>query len=113
VEPNDERWIAVLPVADLPPNTSRRVVVDDLDVLLVRTDQEVLAVADRCTHQGAPLHKGVIKATGAMKTVTCAAHGSMFQLSDGRVLRGPATSRLPTYDVRENGDALEVRERPS
>jgi nitrite reductase/ring-hydroxylating ferredoxin subunit len=111
VEPNDEGWIAVLPVADLPANTSRHVAVGDLDVLLVRTDQEILAVSNTCAHQGAPLHKGVIKATGAMKTVTCAAHGSMFQLTDGRVLRGPATSRLPVYDVREKGDTLEVRER--
>ena len=111
MEPNDEDWTAVLPVDDLRPNEARRVAVGDSDVLLYRTDQETLAVGNRCTHQGAPLHKGVLRATGAMKTVTCPAHGSTFLLTDGRVLRGPATSRLPTYDVRVNGATLEVRER--
>jgi nitrite reductase/ring-hydroxylating ferredoxin subunit len=111
VEPSDEGWVPVLPVSDLPPNGARRVATDGLDVLLVRTAEEILAVANRCTHQGAPLHRGVVKATGSLKTVTCAAHGSMFRLTDGRVLRGPATSRLPSYDVRVNEDTLEVRER--
>jgi nitrite reductase/ring-hydroxylating ferredoxin subunit len=109
-EPEDS-WIPVLPLDDLPPNKPRRVATDDLDLLLYRTAGEVLAVANQCTHQGAPLHKGVVKA-GMLKTVTCAAHGSMFGLEDGRVLRGPATARLPVYDVRITGEVLEVRERP-
>jgi nitrite reductase/ring-hydroxylating ferredoxin subunit len=111
LKPNDEDWTAVLAVNELHPDTARRVAVGDTDVLLYRTDREILAVGNRCTHQGAPLHKGVLRATGAMKTVTCPAHGSTFLLTDGRVLRGPATVRLPRYDVRVNGDALEVRER--
>lgn len=111
MEPNEEDWVAVIPVNDLVPGTPRRVVADDLDLLLYRTDQEILAVSNRCTHQGAPLHRGVLKATGPMKTVTCPAHGSMFQLTDGRLLRGPATSWLPAYDVRVNGEAVEVRPR--
>lgn len=111
METNEEGWVAVLPVTDLSPGTPRRVVADGLDLLLFRTDREILAVSNRCTHQGAPLHKGVVKATGPMKTVTCPAHGSMFQLTDGRRLRGPATSWLPAYDVRVNAEAVEVRER--
>jgi nitrite reductase/ring-hydroxylating ferredoxin subunit len=110
-EPN-EGWTPLLPVNDLPPNKPRRVVEGGLDLLLYRTPEEIFALSNQCTHQGAPLNRGVVK-TGALKTVTCAAHGSMFGLADGRVLRGPAVKRLAVYDVRVNEGVLEVRERPS
>jgi nitrite reductase/ring-hydroxylating ferredoxin subunit len=99
-------------LADVPVGTAISLNAGDEKVLVYRTDDVVFVLSDTCTHMGAPLHRGVIRASGPLKTVTCAAHGSMFGLADGRVLRGPATRRLPVYDVRLNEGTIEVRARP-
>jgi len=36
-------------------------------------------------------------------------HGSIFRFLDGAIVRGPATSQQPRYDVRVAGDNIEVR----
>ena len=82
---------------------------DGLQVFLVRTDDRLYALDNRCTHMGGPLHKGPVRANVAQPTVTCPVHGSTFWLADGRVVRGPATRRQPVFDVRINGGMVEVR----
>ena len=69
-------------------------------------------MSNRCTHQGAPLNRGVVRESGSLLTVTCPLHGSTFQLTDGRVMRGPATERLPVFESRVNDGTLEVRPAP-
>ena len=71
----------------------------------------IFAVSNRCTHQGAPLARGVVKPMGSLPSVTCFAHGSVFSLVDGRVLRGPAAKALTAYDARIEGDDIQVRPR--
>jgi nitrite reductase/ring-hydroxylating ferredoxin subunit len=77
-----------------------------VDVLLVRHDGQVLALADRCSHRGGPLHEGTVE-DGC---VTCPLHGSRFRLSDGSVERGPSPYPQPTFAVRETAGRLEVRQ---
>jgi nitrite reductase/ring-hydroxylating ferredoxin subunit len=36
----------------------------------------------------------------------------MFSLSDGRVMRGPATRREPAFDARIRDERIEIRPRP-
>ncbi len=94
---------------ELPDRTATRATAGGADLLLYRTGDRILAVSNRCTHQRAPLHRGVVGESGSLLTVTCALHGSTFQLADGRVLRGPAMVRLPVYEARVNGGMVEVR----
>jgi nitrite reductase/ring-hydroxylating ferredoxin subunit len=105
-------WTPVLALAELPEGNPIRATVGGSDVLLYRTGDRILAVSNRCTHQGALLHRGVVRESGSLLTVTCPLHGSTFQLTDGRVLRGPATERLPVFESRVNDDTLEVRPAP-
>ena len=84
-----------MPLADLPERRARSVHVGDAEVMLYRMGDAVLATANRCTHQGAPLDRGVVKIAGSLKTVACPLHGSTFLLTDGRVA----------------GDVVEVRPR--
>ena len=44
------------------------------------------AFDDTCTHMGCSLANGELEGT----TVTCACHGSQFDVTSGAVLRGPA-----------------------
>ena len=107
-ETDREGWISVLPAADLPAGKPIRVDADGVGVLLYRHVDRILAVADRCTHQGAPLHKGSVRATDSLQRVACPLHG-VFGLTDGRVMRGPATIPIQVYDARQIGEVVEVR----
>jgi nitrite reductase/ring-hydroxylating ferredoxin subunit/uncharacterized membrane protein len=74
-------------------------------VLLMRYEGQLVALDDRCTHRGGPLHEGPIEAG----CVTCPWHGSRFRLTDGSVVRGPATRPAPAFEVRVGGDRVQVR----
>lgn len=80
-------------------------------MLIVRAGEEVVAVGNQCTHQGAGLDRGVIKIAGSVKTVTCPAHGSTFNLETGKVMRPPATKPVPVYDVKVEDGRVFVRPR--
>lgn len=53
-----------------------------------------------CTHQGC------IVATVANGTINCNCHGSKFNLADGSVANGPASSPLPPRSVTVTGDQI-------
>ncbi len=74
-------------------------------VLLARHDGRLVAMADRCTHRGGPLHEGPV----VEGCIECPWHGSRFRLDDGVVARGPATRPQPAYDVRTRDGRIELR----
>ncbi|HKN80942.1 MAG TPA: Rieske 2Fe-2S domain-containing protein [Actinomycetota bacterium] len=104
-------WIAVRPLSDLADRKPVRIDANGSDVLLVRNGEELFAIGNRCTHQGAPLHKGLVRFGGSLRTVQCPLHGSIFDLAEGRVMRGPATEPARTYETRVTGGVVEIRPR--
>ena len=104
-------WTAIGALADLPEGRGTTREVDGVTVMVVRSGERVFAVADRCTHQGASLSRGPLRITDALAAVTCQAHGSRFRLDDGRVLRGPATRPVASYDIRIEDGVVELRSR--
>ncbi|NYV73979.1 Rieske (2Fe-2S) protein [Streptomyces sp. UH6] len=101
-----EGWHRVGPVADFPVGRPVRRMVDDVPVLVVReTGGTVHALADRCSHLAGPLSEGTV----ADGCVECPWHGSVFRLSDGWNVRGPATAPQPAFDTRIVGGHVEVR----
>ena len=108
---SDDRWVPILPLTDLGDRKPVRVDLDGTAVLLVRNGEELFAIGNRCSHQGAPLHKGPVRFGGSLRTVQCPLHGSTFGLTDGRVLRGPATEPVPAYQTRVIDGMVEIRPR--
>jgi nitrite reductase/ring-hydroxylating ferredoxin subunit len=102
-------WQVALALEDLAEGRAKRVTVQDAPVLLYRSGERIFAIGARCTHQGAPLDRGPIKVGGSLATVTCPAHGSMFSLEDGSVMRGPATQPMPAYHIRVIDGNIELR----
>lgn len=100
-----EQWTAVAPVDELRDGEPKAVVAQDTPVLLLRHGDRLHAVHDRCSHRGCSLSDGDID--GHM--VTCSCHGSQFDLTDGSVIRGPATASQPVFEARENDGRVEVR----
>jgi len=105
----DDGWIAVGALDDKPDGKGTRATAGDATVLLVRSGDRVFALGNRCTHQGAPLDRGRVKIGESLATVTCAAHGSVFDLQEGRVLRGPATEPEDVFETRVVDGTVEVR----
>ena len=71
-------WTPACRVEDLEEGTCKAVA-GEL-VLLARVDGEVVAYRNRCLHQGAPLHDGLIRDG----TLTCPMHFWRYRLVDGR-----------------------------
>lgn len=105
----DDGWVSAGSLDDLPDGTGTKVAVSEAAVLLVRSGDRVFAVGNRCTHQGAPLDRGRVSISGSFATVTCPAHGSVFGLDDGKVMRGPAVTRVNAYETRIVDGTVEIR----
>ncbi len=99
-------WTDAAAEADLVEGEPLGVSVGALPVLLLRRGATLIALNDRCTHRGAPLHSGEI----VDGCIECPWHGSRFQLADGAVTRGPATRPQPSYEVRTDGGRVLIRE---
>jgi 3-phenylpropionate/trans-cinnamate dioxygenase ferredoxin subunit len=91
---------------DIPPATTKRVVVDGVEVLLCNVDGDLYAVADVCTHDGGPLDQGELQGCQIM----CPRHGALFDVTSGRALTPPAVMPLETYTVRVEGDDVFVED---
>jgi nitrite reductase/ring-hydroxylating ferredoxin subunit len=102
-----DSFTAVAKSSDIPDGSMRRVRQGDLDLLLVRQDGRVCALAHSCAHLGGPLSEGTLKEG----SVVCPWHGSEFALDDGHVINGPATQNQPCLDVRERDGRIEVKRR--
>lgn len=107
----EDAWAPIGKLTDFPDGKAVKASLDETDLLVLRRGEEVLVVSNRCTHQGTPLHRGRLNTSGNLVTITCPLHGSLFSLTDGRVLRGPATSWLPSYEARVTGEIVEIRQR--
>jgi len=104
-------WTPVLAFEALPDRRATRTELDGTQILLYRADERIFAIGNRCSHQGAPLDRGAVKVLDAQATVTCPAHGSVFRLTDGAVVRAPAPRPVPAFECRVVDGTIELRPR--
>lgn len=95
----------VLADVDLREGVPRRVTVGDRAIVLVRQGGRIYALDDRCSHLGGPLCEGTLEQGG----LRCPWHGSLFALSDGSPLEGPAAIPQPCFETRVRAGQIEVR----
>ncbi len=105
----EDGWTTAVAFEELREGRGTKVMLGADAVLVVRSEERLFAIGDRCTHQGAPLDRGSVRIGGSEATVTCPAHGSVFRLSDGGVIRGPATTAATSYDVRVTDGTVQLR----
>jgi 3-phenylpropionate/trans-cinnamate dioxygenase ferredoxin subunit len=74
-------------------------------VCLVRHNGEISALSDICTHQHFSMSLGDLLEDG---TLQCAWHGARYDCRTGEVKQVPATSPLPVFQVRLEGDTILV-----
>jgi nitrite reductase/ring-hydroxylating ferredoxin subunit len=74
-------------------------------VAVAYVDGAFHAFNDTCTHMRCSLAKGDLVKT----TVICPCHGYEFDVRSGAVLQGPTWEPVETYEVRVEGDNLEIK----
>ena len=72
------------------------------NVNVASANGHLYAFNDTCTHMGCSLANGRLEGT----VVTCACHGSQFDVTSGAVLRGPAERPVRSRAVQAKGDDL-------
>jgi nitrite reductase/ring-hydroxylating ferredoxin subunit/uncharacterized membrane protein len=98
-------WTDVAADADILAGQAYSADAAGVPVLLSRVEGQVTAIADRCTHRGAPLHEGEIEGG----CIVCPWHGSKFDLVDGSIEQGPATRPQPVFEVQVVDERVQVR----
>ena len=100
-----EQFAAVLPETKLIDGKLTRAMYQGTPILLVRRGDRLFAMAETCSHFGAPLSEGKLEGD----TVVCPNHFSRFALENGRVLDGPAVHPQPCLEVRTRNGQIEFR----
>ncbi len=85
-----------LALAELPQGRMRACTIGGRSVLLCHTKDGLHAVDNICTHAFAQLAEGRLRG----HRLECPLHGAVFDVRDGRVLKGPATEPLPVHRLR-------------
>jgi nitrite reductase/ring-hydroxylating ferredoxin subunit len=99
-------WHLLGGVDEFPVAEAVRRTVGEVPVVAVREPGGTVHVlSDRCSHLSGPLSEGLV----TDGCVQCPWHHSMFRLSDGAVVRGPATAPQPAFESRIVGGRVEVR----
>jgi 3-phenylpropionate/trans-cinnamate dioxygenase ferredoxin component len=94
----------VAKVSEIAPGTTRRVVVDGVEILLCNVDGKLYAIEDVCTHDGGPLDQGTLEGD----QVVCPRHGATFDVRTGDALTLPAVLPVMTFEVSVADDDVFV-----
>ncbi len=101
----EKHWVKLAELDEIPEEGVLGVETDDeTPIALVRSEGEIYAVRDECTHAEVRLSEGEVEEG----TIECWLHGSCFDLCTGNPLNPPATKPVATYDVKIDGDEVLV-----
>ena len=94
-------FVKVARVEDIPPGERKFHDFDYDTVIILNVGGEFYCIADLCSHDDGPLEDGPLDGY----SIECPRHGACFDVRTGAVLALPATSPIPTYEVKvEDGD---------
>jgi nitrite reductase/ring-hydroxylating ferredoxin subunit/uncharacterized membrane protein len=96
--------IEVASADELKTDQMKLVHVGGKRIVIGKTENGYVAFDDRCTHKGGSLAGGVL----ICDTVQCPWHGSQFDVKTGSVKAGPASEKINTYAVVEEGGKVFV-----
>ncbi len=97
-------FIKVARVSDVADQCAKCVHVGEHRIAIYNLGGEFYATDDICTHAYASLSEGSVSGD----EVVCPLHFATFNIRTGACTGPPATEDLRTYEVRVNGDDIEV-----
>jgi 3-phenylpropionate/trans-cinnamate dioxygenase ferredoxin subunit len=87
---------------DVADGEMRVFLVGGTKVNVANANGQLYAFDDTCTHMGCSLANGELEGT----MVTCACHGSQFDVTSGAVIRGPAQRPVRSRALQIDGGEL-------
>jgi nitrite reductase/ring-hydroxylating ferredoxin subunit len=100
-------FMKAVEAARVLPDSMLTVVVEGESILLANIDGKYYGMGAICKHQQWDLSEGTIVDT----EVTCAGHGTVWDLRTGKGIFDEPLEDEPLYDVKEEGGLLYVRRR--
>ncbi|HXY73453.1 MAG TPA: non-heme iron oxygenase ferredoxin subunit [Actinomycetota bacterium] len=98
-------FVEVASTADVPEGEARKVTPKGVEVALVNLGGgEYRAVGDICSHAHYFLSEGEVDVED--RTIECPKHGSTFDLDTGAPKTLPATTPVPAFPVKVDGDTI-------
>jgi 3-phenylpropionate/trans-cinnamate dioxygenase ferredoxin subunit len=80
-------------LTDFPENAGTCIDADGVALAVFRSEEDVFAIANRCSHAEASLCEGEV----FDGEVECPLHGAAFDIATGRALTLPATKPVATF----------------
>jgi sulfoxide reductase heme-binding subunit YedZ len=100
-------FVDVCAIAEIPEDRARIVTLSGERVAVFRYAGKISAISNLCRHQNGPLGEGKV----IDGCVTCPWHGYQYDPANGRAPK-PFTEKVPTFDVKLDGDRVLVHPRP-
>jgi len=97
-------FVTVARVDEIPPGTVRAVRAGEEEIALAHLDGEFYATQNACLHLKGPLGEGRLEGP----VLTCPWHGWQYDVRTG-LNEFDHAIRLQTYEVRVEGDEVQVR----
>lgn len=102
---SDQVLVDVCSLGELGMDSVRKVDAEGQDIALVRCDEGVFAIGNKCSHADVDLSEGEVEGCA----LECWLHGSQFDLRTGRPMSPPAVQPVPTYTVVIDGEGDAAR----
>jgi 3-phenylpropionate/trans-cinnamate dioxygenase ferredoxin subunit len=100
-----EEFLPVCKVADIPKGGMKCIAVARERVLFAHVEDRFYALRDMCGHRNAPLSRGRLDG----HIVECPLQFAQFDVRDGRLVDGPVSADVRSYDVQVEGDIVFIR----
>ncbi|MCJ2177617.1 Rieske (2Fe-2S) protein [Novosphingobium album (ex Hu et al. 2023)] len=101
---SEKVFVAAAKVDEIPAGGKKVVEINGVSVVVVNTKDRIFAVRNLCSHAHETLECGRVRAGW----ISCPVHGARFDLETGNPMNPPATMPIETYEVRIEGDTIEV-----
>jgi 3-phenylpropionate/trans-cinnamate dioxygenase ferredoxin component len=103
-------FVRVGSLAEIPEGELRAFDLPSGRIAVAHVEARMYAFADECTHAGCALSDGDFDDRAA--TVTCACHGSVFDVETGEPIEGPAQDPVAVHRARLVDGWVEVADQP-
>ncbi|MDE8651054.1 Rieske (2Fe-2S) protein [Novosphingobium album (ex Liu et al. 2023)] len=101
---SEKTFVAVARLEEVPAGGKKVVEVNGIQIILCNTRDRIFAVRNLCSHAYETLECGRVR----NGWISCPVHGARFDLETGEPMNPPATMPIETYQVRVEGDTIEV-----
>ena len=106
--PNSEGYVDVGTIDEISENKAKIACISGERVAIFKYDGKISAVSNVCQHQNGPLGEGKI----IDGCITCPWHGYQY-LPESGASPPPFTEKIPTFDVKLNGNQIFVKAIPN